>query len=59
MNIFKVIASGKKTFFEEQMSAALAWFLHPQMEHGLGYEFLNRFIHEIAKKHKRMRGSSE
>jgi hypothetical protein len=55
MNIFKVIASGKKTFFEEQMSAVLAWFLHPQMEHGLGFEFLNRFIHGIAKQHIALR----
>ena len=44
MNIFKVIASGKKSFPEETASAILAWFLNPTMEHGLGYSFLSRFV---------------
>lgn len=48
MNIFKVIASGKKPFFEEQMSSVLAWLLHPQMEHGLGKELLERFLKECG-----------
>ena len=34
------------------MSSVLAWFMHPQMEHGLGFEFLNRFVKENAKNHK-------
>lgn len=44
MNIFKVIASSKKSFPEEIMSAIIAWLLNPNMEHGLGYEFLKRFV---------------
>ena len=48
MNIFKVLASGKKPINEEQMSSILAWFLHPQMEHGLGHELLSRFIASIS-----------
>lgn len=47
MNLFKVIASGKKSFSEEQASAVLAWLLNPQMEHGLGYAFLARFIRAL------------
>jgi hypothetical protein len=50
MNLFKVIASGKKSFFEEHMSAILAWFMNPRMEHGLGFLFLNRFIIELQKE---------
>ncbi|MCL1830973.1 MAG: PD-(D/E)XK nuclease family protein [Oscillospiraceae bacterium] len=48
MNIFKVLASGKKPMYEEQMSSILAWLLHPQMEHGLGYELLSRFVASIS-----------
>jgi len=48
MNIFKVFASGKKPMYEEQMTSILAWLLHPQMEHGLGHEFLGRFIKSIS-----------
>lgn len=47
MNIFKVIASGQDSFKETNASAILAWLLHPEMEHGLGYTFLSRFINEI------------
>ena len=49
MNIFKVIASGRKRFQEETSSAVLAWFLNPYMEHGLGFEFLSRFLTAIQK----------
>ena len=49
MNIFKVLASGKKTFPEELASAILAWFMHPMMEHGLGYSFLSKFVDELSK----------
>jgi len=48
MNIFKVLASGKKSFQEETASAILMWFLHPSMGHGLGYSFLSKFISEIS-----------
>lgn len=49
MNIFKVLASGRKSFPEELASAVLAWFLNPRMEHGLGYQFIWEFISELAK----------
>ena len=48
MNIFKVLASGKKSFQEETASAILAWFMNPTMEHGLGYSFLSKFIDELS-----------
>ncbi len=44
MNLFKVIASGRKKFQEETASALLAWLLNPYMEHGLGFEFLSRLL---------------
>jgi hypothetical protein len=47
MNIFKVLATGKK-LAEEQMTALLAWLLNPEKEHGLGYELLKRFIVSIS-----------
>ena len=47
MNLFKVLASGKKSFLEEQASAIIAWFMNPRMEHGLGFLFLSRFIKEL------------
>lgn len=49
MNIFKVLASGRKSFPEELASAVLAWFLNPRMEHGLGFQFILEFISELAK----------
>ncbi len=48
MNIFKVLASGKKSFQEETASAILTWFMDPSMEHGLGYSFISKFIDEIS-----------
>ena len=48
MNIFKVIASGKKTFNEETASAILSWFMNPFMEHGLGFSFLKTFIKKLS-----------
>ena len=48
MNIFKVLASGKKSFQEETASAILAWFMNPTMEHGLGYSFISKFIDELS-----------
>lgn len=32
------------------MSALILWLLNPQMEHGLGYEFLQRFIQKLEEK---------
>ena len=49
MNIFKVLASGKKSFQEETASAILAWLLNPTMEHGLGYSFLSKFMNGILQ----------
>ena len=49
MNIFKVFASAKKGFQEECASAIITWLLNPNMEHGLGYSFLSKFMEEIAK----------
>ena len=54
MNIFKVLASGKKPMYEEQMSSILAWLLHPQMEHGLGHELLSRFIMSISGNYSKL-----
>jgi hypothetical protein len=51
MNIFKVLASGKGSFQEEQASAIIAWLLNPRMEHGLGFAFLSRFVEAVAGKH--------
>ena len=48
MNIFKVLASGKKSFQEETASAILAWFMNPTMEHGLGYSFLSKFVDGLS-----------
>lgn len=52
MNIFKVLASGKKSFQEETASAILTWFMNPTMEHGLGYSFISKFIDEISTSSK-------
>ncbi|MBF0542550.1 MAG: PD-(D/E)XK nuclease family protein, partial [Nitrospirae bacterium] len=49
MNIFKVMASGRKSFTEESASAILAWLMNPKMEHGLGYTFISKFIDRINK----------
>lgn len=56
MNIFKVLASGRKSFPEELASAVLAWFLNPRMEHGLGYQFIWEFISELAKSDATLMG---
>lgn len=49
MNIFKVLASSKKGFPEEQASVMVAWLLNPYMEHGLGFTFLNKFLEKLEK----------
>ena len=48
MNIFKVLASGKKSFQEETASAILAWLLNPSMEHGLGCIFTSKFFNAVS-----------
>jgi len=48
MNIFKVLASGKKSFQEETASAILIWLMNPAMEHGFGYSFISKFIDGIS-----------
>lgn len=44
MNLFKVFAFGKRRMREEFISAFLAWLLSPEMDHGLRFEFVKRFI---------------
>ncbi|MDR3001973.1 MAG: PD-(D/E)XK nuclease family protein [Fibromonadaceae bacterium] len=58
MNIFKVLASAKKSFSEEQASALIAWLLNPYMEHGLGFAFLNKFLQKIDSENKIMKDLS-
>ena len=48
MNIFKVLASGRKSFQEETASAILAWLMNPAMEHGLGSVLLAEFVRDLA-----------
>jgi hypothetical protein len=48
VNIFKVIASSKKGFFEEQASVVLAWLMSPYMDHGLGFTFFREFLANVA-----------
>jgi len=48
MNIFKVLASSRKSFPEEQASAMLAWLLNPSLEDGLGYVFFKKFCDRIG-----------
>jgi hypothetical protein len=49
MNVFKVIASAPRTnFAENQVSAFLGWMLNPYMDHGLGHEFLIKFLEKIG-----------
>ena len=41
MNLFTILASAPRMSFpEEQTSALLAWLLHPEQYHGLGYGVL-------------------
>ena len=48
MNLFRVMASGKRGINEENMSAVLAWLLHPGMDHGFVPAFLKTFLVEIS-----------
>lgn len=49
MNIFKVIASSGTIFREKFTSSILAWLLNPNMEHGLGFSFMESFVSSIDK----------
>ncbi len=59
MNIFKVLASGRYPFKEESASAVLAWLLNPGMDHGLGFQFLRRFLAAVAESGKTHPASEE
>jgi hypothetical protein len=48
VNIFKVLASGRKSFQEETASAILAWLMNPAMEHGLGSILLAEFVRDLS-----------
>lgn len=47
MNIFKVLANGDGTINEPNISAFLGYLLDPYQDHGLGFEFLDRFLKKI------------
>jgi PD-(D/E)XK nuclease superfamily len=47
MNIFKVLANGDGSINEANISAFLAYLLDPYQDHGLGFEFLDRFISQV------------
>lgn len=47
MNLFKVLASGNRRFYEDQLSAVLAYLCSPRMDHGLGYQFVSRLTEKI------------
>jgi hypothetical protein len=47
MNIFKVLANGDGSINEPNVSAFLGYLLNPYQDHGLGFEFLDRFINQI------------
>lgn len=42
MNIFKILASAKKCFQEEYVSAIITWLLNPNVEYGLTDSFLSK-----------------
>lgn len=44
MNIFKILANGDGTLKEANISAFIGYLLDPYENHGLGYEFLKRFL---------------
>ncbi|MBK6571024.1 MAG: PD-(D/E)XK nuclease family protein [Saprospiraceae bacterium] len=46
MNIFKILANGDGTLNEPNVSAFLGYLLDPNADHGLGFEFLESFIHK-------------
>lgn len=44
MNIFKILANGDGSIKEPNISAFLGYLLNPYEDHGLGFEFLERFL---------------
>jgi len=44
MNIFKILANGDGTINEANVSAFLGYLLDPYADHGLGFEFLDKFL---------------
>lgn len=44
MNIFKILANGDGRINEPNVSAFLGYLLNPYEDHGLGFEFLERFL---------------
>ncbi|MBS1589538.1 MAG: PD-(D/E)XK nuclease family protein [Bacteroidetes bacterium] len=47
MNIFKVLANGDGRITEPNISAFLGYLLDPYEDHGLGFEFLKRFMDKV------------
>jgi hypothetical protein len=47
MNIFKILANGDGTINEANISAFLGYLLDPYQDHGLGFEFLERFLERV------------
>ncbi len=50
MNIFKILANGDGTINEANISAFLGYLLDPYQDHGLGFEFLERFLERIFEE---------
>ena len=44
MNIFKILGNGDGKINEPNVSAFLGYLLNPKADHGLGYEFIKRFL---------------
>ncbi|MBK8701158.1 MAG: PD-(D/E)XK nuclease family protein [Saprospiraceae bacterium] len=47
MNIFKILGNGDGRINEPNISAFLGYLLDPYQDHGLGFEFLSRFLKQI------------
>src|SRR5688572_15365295 len=47
MNIFKILANGDGQITEPNISAFLGYLLDPYGDHGLSFEFLERFLREF------------
>lgn len=50
MNIFKVLSRGHGRVSETNVSAFIGFLLNPNEQHGLGKEFLSRFLEVIKSK---------
>lgn len=47
MNIFKILANGYGSVNENNISAFLGYLLDPNQDHGLGHEFLHKFLNKL------------